>query len=216
MNKKLALFHIFLFTNVSLGIIIFVFWTSNLEWNNKIANIFFPFIVFIFSIFTIKYSKKHFEKKQKHKMTYSSILSFIVSGFYFLYYAFCLTFGFLFFLFSISEEQDKVLIQRISSPNEIRYCETFFYPVGAYSGGTGRIKTYCINKFFPLVRKEVYTESKSYFPYGDVTLPYNFVIWEDDKTILVYDSLKIDVSKTQFYIKNVIFNLIFPKSKKLS
>ena len=133
MNKKLALFHIFLFTNVSLGIIIFVFWTSNLEWNNKIANILFPFIVFIFSIFTIKYSKKHFEKKQKHKMTYSSILSFIVSGFYFLYYAFCLTFGFLFFLFSISEEQVKVLIQRISSPNEIRYCETYFYPIGALS-----------------------------------------------------------------------------------
>lgn len=204
-NKK---FYIILSGNIFLGLLIFLFLTTNLEWNNKIANILFPFIVFAFSFFTIKYAKSHFEKPQKHKIIWSSILSFLVSGLYFLYYILCITVGFLFFLFSMSEEHNKVLIQRASSPNNVRYCETYFYPVGAYSGGTGRIRIYCINKFFPLVRKEVYYEPTAHFAYEEEELPFNFVSWKDNKKILIYQTKEISVCEVVFYVKKLFLMIL--------
>lgn len=218
MLKLLRNYFTFIFFNLFFGFIILLFLITNLEWNSKIANVIFPFIVFSFSIFSIKYAKKHFEKHQKRKILFSSFISFFVSGIYFVYYIICLTIGFLFFLFSISEEQDKILIQRTFSPDKVYLCETYFYPVGAYASGNGKIRTYSINKFFPIVRKEVYYEYGTHLCFDENDrLSIDFVLWKDNNLILINkynEIIEINISQIDFYITN-FFRYVFSKKSNI-
>ena len=212
MNKKIInrkhskIFVLFLFSNLFLGILLSFFLITNVEWNSILANIIFPIFVFIVAIKSCSYAKREFEKNEKQKITIACIPSFFISILYFMYYLFFLTIGLLSLMFSISEEQHKIKIQSVHSPNKNYYCEVFFSPVGAYAAGTGKLNIYCINTYFPLVRKHVYIEDPSYFPIYEVNLPYEFIQWKNNKTICIEKQSEIDVSKIEVYLYIIIKN----------
>lgn len=64
-------------------------------------------------------------------------------------------------------------------------------------------KRYCINTYFPLVRKHVYIEAPSYFPIDDVNLPYEFIQWKNNKIICIENQSEIDISKIEVYLYNL-------------
>lgn len=213
MNKKIInskkhykIFVLFLLFNLFLGVLLMFFLITNVEWNSILANIIFPIFVFIVAIKSCSYAKREFEKNEKQKITIACIPSFFISILYFMYYLFFLTIGLLSLMFSISEEQHKIKIQSVHSPNKNYYCEVFFSPVGAYAAGTGKLNIYCINTYFPLVRKHVYIEAPSYFPIYEVNLPYEFIQWKNNKIICIEKQSEIDVSKIEVYLYIIIKN----------
>ena len=212
-KKHSKIFIFFILFNLFLGVLLSFFLITNVEWNSIFANIIFPIIAFIIAKKSCSYSKRKFEKNERRKISLACIPSFFISILYFIYYLFFLTIGLLSLMFSISEEQNKIKIQSVHSPNKNYYCEVFFSPVGAYASGTGKLNVYCINTYFPLVRKHIYVENPSYFPIDDVNLPYEFIQWKNNKIICIAKEAEIDVSKIEVYLY-IIIKKYFLKSQQ--
>ena len=188
--------------NLLLGIFLAFLLLTDIELNSTLANFLFPVFVLIFACV----SYKKIMEKQKGKILF--YLPSFICGF-----GFCvviilfLLLNLLGSFFWFSEETHKSRIQKTYSPNKIEYCEVYHYPVGAYSGGTGRDRIFLVNKFFPVLRKEVFYESKSYVWIEDENdIPYDYFSWKDSETIVVGDE-EIDVYEIEFYPAEIIKNI---------
>lgn len=186
--------------NFFLGILLTYFFLTNVEWNSTVANIIFPIVVFIVARISCSYSKRKYEKNKRRLISIACIPSYFSSILYFVYYLFFLTVGFMPLMFLISEEQNKVKIQTVYSPDKSYYCDVYFTPTGAYASGSGKLFIYCVNTNFPLVRKHLYTEAPSYFPIGGREHSIRVMQWKNDRVISIGPQLEIDVSKTKVYI----------------
>ena len=58
-------------------------------------------------------------------------------------------------LFRIDEIKSEVRIQQISSPDNKQIADVYFRPVGAYSGGNGRIYVKVSNKLLPFLERDI-------------------------------------------------------------
>ena len=183
------------YCNLLLGIILLFLILTNVELNSTIANFIFPLFVLLFGFL----SYKKITTKQKGKLLFY-LPSFIGGfGFYIVIILFFLI-NFLGSLFWINEEINKERIQRCYSPNKIEYCDAYHYPVGAYSGGSGHVCVFLVNKFFPIVRKEVFYEPTAHvWIEGKEDIPYEYFVWEDKDSIKIYKSNIVNVRGIIFY-----------------
>ena len=183
------------YCNLLLGIILLFLILTNVELNSTIANFIFPLFVLLFGFL----SYKKITTKQKGKLLFY-LPSFIGGfGFYIVIILFFLI-NFLGSLFWLNEEINKEKIQRCYSPNKIEYCDAYHYPVGAYSGGSGHVCVFLVNKFFPIVRKEVFYEPKAHvWIEGKEDIPYEYFVWEDNDSIKIYKSNIVNVRGIIFY-----------------
>ncbi len=183
------------YCNLLLGIILLFLILTNIELNSTIANFIFPIFVLFLGLFSYKKNTV----KQKEKLLF--YLPSFVGGFGFyiviIFFFFISIFGSLFW---ISEETNKIRIQRCYSPNKIEYCDVYHYPVGAYSGGSGRVSVFLVNKFFPVVRKEVFYEPKAHVWIEDKEdIPYEYFVWENNDNIKIHNSNIINIRGITFY-----------------
>ena len=173
---------------------------TDIELNSTVANFIFPMLVVIFGFF----SYKKITNRQKGKILFY-LPSFVAGVGFYIVIAFMLLFAFLGCLFWFREETGKVRIQRCYSPNKIEYCDVYHYPVGAYSGGSGRVRVFLVNKFFPVIRKEVFYEPKSHIWLEDKDdIPYEYFVWEDNDNIKIYNSKIVNVRGVIFYPASMI------------
>ena len=143
--------------NLASGIILLFLLLTDIEFNSTAANFIFPLLVLISGFFS--YLK--ITKNQKGKILF--YLPSFAAGFgFYIVVAFLIIFNFSGCFFRLREETGKVRIQRCYSPDKIEYCDAYHYPVGAYSGGTGRVRIFLVNKYFPIVRKEVFYEPNAH------------------------------------------------------
>ena len=200
MNKSIIINCI----NLFLGIFLFFLFLTNVELNSTIANLLFPMCVLVFG----KISYKKSANRQKGKIFFY-LPSFIGAiGFYAVKLIICLVF-FTSTIFWISEETNKTRIQHSYSPNNMEYCDVYHYPVGAYSGGTGRLRVFLVNRFFPIIRKEIYYESKSYTVVTDnpeseyYENEFHIIEWKDKDSIRIFPKGKEiikNVRKISFFL----------------
>jgi hypothetical protein len=79
---------------------------------------------------------------------------------------------------------NEVRIQKIESPNQINIAEVYFRPVGAYTGGSGKIYIRVTNKYVPFFERDVYS-GKTYTANEDTT---NYISWIDNNTLYVAEN----------------------------
>ena len=204
--KKLEKNIIINFINLFLGLFLFFLFFTNFELNSTIANLLFPMCVFVLG----KTSYRKLTKPQKRKILFYLPSYILAIGFYVVKILIGLVF-FMGTIFWISEETNKTRIQRCYSPNKTEYCDVYHYPVGAYSGGTGRLRVFLVNKFFPILRKEVYYEGKSHvFVVEDpeseyYTSEFDIIEWKDKDNITIFSVENIvNVRKLSFFPYEII------------
>ncbi len=78
----------------------------------------------------------------------------------------------------------KLEIQKIASPNNIDFAEVYFRPVGAYTGGSGKIYIRVVNKFLPLIERDIY--SGTTYTADEETSDY--LKWIDDNTLFISET----------------------------
>lgn len=88
------------------------------------------------------------------------------------------------FLFDASEIAGEVRIQQIASPNNINFAEVYFRPVGAYTGGNGRIYIRVVNKYIPVIERDIYA-GKTHTADEKTT---NYVQWLDKNTLYIAET----------------------------
>lgn len=89
-------------------------------------------------------------------------------------------------LFSTDEIAQEVQIQQIASPNNVDFAEIYFRPVGAYTGGSGRIFVRVVNKYIPMIEQEVYA-GKTRIAHEDTM---DYANWLDENTLYIREGDK--------------------------
>lgn len=172
--------------NLIFGISLLFLLLTDIELNSTIANFAFPMCILGFGFF----SYKKFTDKQKGKIFFylpSFIGGFGFYGILLLMLLLLFPLSFLGGIFWLTEECAKERIQRIYSPNKIEYCDVYHYPVGAYSGGTGRVRVFLVNKACPIIRREVFYEGTAYICIEDEhDIPYEYCVWKDADNIIIF------------------------------
>ena len=87
-------------------------------------------------------------------------------------------------LFAIDEQANVSVIQHEASPDGRKVAEVHFFPVGAYSGGNGRIRVYLKYEGIPLIRREIYARRVSHA--NEETNDY--LEWVDDGRIYITEA----------------------------
>ncbi len=185
--------------NLILGSILLFLISTDIELNSTVANLIFPMIVLIVGI--ISYRKITDPKRGK---IFFYLPSFIGGVGFYIIVSFVFLINFIGCFYMISEEINKVKIQRCYSPNQMEYCDVYHYPVGAYSGGTGRVRVFLLNKYFPIIRQEIFYERTAHILIEDEKndIPYNYCVWKDTNNIEIYPqghSTLINVRRITFY-----------------
>lgn len=167
--------------NVVLGGSFWLGFLSDLSLRGTLSDILFPPFIMIFAIITL--GALPIEKRKFGGLAYIPSCGggclYLFMGFIMLIPPFTLA-----FLFGASEIADEVRIQQIAAPNNIDFAEVYFRPVGAYTGGSGRIHVRVVNKYIPFVERDIYT-GKTYTADEKTT---NYVQWLDDNTLYVSET----------------------------
>lgn len=201
------------YTNLVLGVFLLFLLLTNVELNSTVANFLFPLVVLVFG----KISYRKITEPQKRKILFY-LPSFVGSICFYAVTILICVFCFVGSVFWVSEEMNKTRIQHCYSPNKIEYCDVYHYPVGAYAGGSGRLRIFLVNKYFPIIRKEVYYESKSYLEITKdteseyYTSEYDIVEWEDNNNIKV--GSVINIREISFYPYEIVKYLITKRKEK--
>lgn len=167
--------------NLLLGIALWLSFFINVSLRGTISDILFPPIVAFFALLTLGALPS--EKRKIGIFAYFPSFGggclYLLMGLIMIIPPFTLA-----FLFGASEIADEVRIQQIASPNNIDFAEIYFRPVGAYTGGSGRIYIRIVNKYVPFIERDVYA-GKTYMADEKTT---NYVQWLDDNTLYVSET----------------------------
>ena len=105
------------------------------------------------------------------------------------------------FLFALSEMGGETRIQRAISPDGSRIAEVYFRPVGAYSGGNGRIQVRVRHRWFPLVERDVYYLGRSYAD-EDTN---DYLYWVDSGTLYISEKeQQVELGRIAFAIPSFL------------
>lgn len=190
--------------NLALGLILLFLLLTDLELNSTIANYLFPIFVLIAGIVSYVIIKKGYEKKERKKLFLFYLPSFIGVIFFCLsVICFLLFHSFLATMFMIDEEMNKVRIQRSYSPNKTEYCDVYHYPVGAYARGSGRVRVFLVNKYFPFIKKKVLYVKTVDISLDENKKTYEYLEWKDPDTIVIepnkYEDSSVNIRGICFY-----------------
>lgn len=185
--------------NLALGIFLWFLDSTDYSLRGTISDIVFPPFVFIVAIITLM-AVPDIQKKRISKLV--CLPSLIGAGVHVLFGIMMIIPPFtLALLFSIDEIKNEVQIQQISSPNNAQVADVYFRPVGAYSGGSGRIYVKVTNKLLPFLEREILYLRVSH---ADENTE-NYLEWIDDSTLYISEiNEKIPVGTVKFEIPYAI------------
>ena len=87
-------------------------------------------------------------------------------------------------LFTLDEISNEKLIQAVPSPNGRQVAEVYFRPVGAYSGGNGRVIVRISYRVVPLLERDLFFVGRSQA--NEDT--HDYVAWRNDSTLFVTET----------------------------
>ncbi len=167
-----------LVANLLLGVSLWFGFFTNLSLRGTLSDILFPAFTTIFAVTTL--GALPTEKRKFGGLAYIPSCGggclYLFMGFIMLIPPFTLA-----FLFGASEIANEVRVQQIASPNHTDFAEVYFRPVGAYTGGSGRIYIRVVNKYMPFVERDIYA-GKTHTSDGKTT---NYVKWLDENTLYI-------------------------------
>ena len=177
--------------NLLLGIAFWFGFLSDLSLRGTLSDILFPPFILTFAIITL--GTLPTEKRKLGRLAYIPSCSggclSLLMGLIMLIPPFTLA-----FLFGVSEIKGEVRIQQIASPNNIDFAEVYFRPVGAYTGGSGRIYVRVVNRYMPFIERDIYA-GKTHTADEKTT---NYVRWLDNNTLYVSETdKKISIGSVQ-------------------
>jgi hypothetical protein len=177
-----------IYINIILGVVLWFGYCTDYSLPGTIPDIISPIIVAVVGLisFMIFISDKGFSVIG----ITSSLISLIGGGLFVL-----LIIVSLIFPFWLWEVAGEVQVQEVESPNGLSVATVYFRPVGAYTGGNGRIFIRVKYRWFPLVERDVYAAKTFEEPNN-----YDFIEWLDNTTILAKEKneiVKIGVIKFQ-------------------
>jgi hypothetical protein len=109
-------------------------------------------------------------------------------------------------MFWTDEQQNATLIQRAPSPDRGQVAEVYFFPVGAYSAGSGRIEVYLKYTGLPWIRREIYNLPVSYANKDT----HDYLKWTDSDTLYIREKdREIRPGPVQWRIPFLIGLLLF-------
>lgn len=181
--------------NLVLGAFLWFLDSTDFSLRGSIPDIVFPPFVFIVAITTMMIVP---DTQWKRVSKLFCLPSLIGAGVHVLFGIIMIIPPFtLAFLFGIDEIMSEVRIQQISSPNNKQVAEVYFRPVGAYSGGNGRIYVQVTDKFLPFLEREILYLRVSH---ADENTE-NYLKWTDNNTLYISEiNEKIPVGTAKFEI----------------
>ena len=197
MKKQSA--KLLLLLNPFLALVLWFLLLTDVEWNGWPMNILFPPLVFAVALRSHPLLRNGAGKRRRLGAFLACFPSLLGGTLYIAFGVFCCTIGLMAMLFSLSEERNKTLWQSELSPGGTVRAEAYFYPVGAYSNGLGRERIFLVNKYFPIVRREVFYDYAVYSSPKDTDRIFR---WKDDDTLLLLggvDDGELDVGHIAVY-----------------
>ena len=190
------------FTNLLLGLFLWFLLSSDFCWNNVWMDVLFAPVVGILGWRSYSKFKEGLSQKQKriHRLYF---LPSILGGIPYLIVLFVAIFSPLLLAtaFWVSEEMDKTKIQEVASPDGNKIVEVYFLPVGAYSGGNGRIEVFLKYKWIPFVKRDIFYLRVSRADENS----RNYVSWVDDTKLHISETgTDIEISWIRWKIPTII------------
>lgn len=175
----LSYWKVILVVNLLLGVFLWFIDSTDYSLKGTISDFVFPPLVFIIALLTLL-AVTDIRKKRSSKLI--CLPSLIGGGIHILVGILMVLPPFtLALLFGIDEINNEVRIQQVSSPDNSQTAEVYFRPVGAYSGGSGRIYVKVSNKLLPFIERDLLYLRVSH---ADENTK-NYLKWIDNDTLYV-------------------------------
>ncbi len=193
---------ILLISNIALGRILWFGLCSDYSWNNAWVNVIFPPIVGLIGLVSFFKNRRNLTQKRKRLQTLSYLPSILGGIPYLVLVVVAIIPPFLLATFFWFDEQaSATLIQKAESPNETRIAEVYFLPVGAYSGGNGRIEVHLKHKWLPFVKRDVYFARVSHADENT----HDYLSWVDDETLYIPETKReVKISPIEWRVPSMI------------
>jgi hypothetical protein len=199
--------YLLLGVNLLLGLVLWLGITSDLEWTSDVVNYLFPPAVALLALISwrrLRRSRPNSSGKRAQLWQDLCFAPSFAGGVpYLILMLVALVPPILFAtllggMFSLSEHLNAVVIQEAQSPDGNKTAVVTFYPVGAYSGGSGRITVELHYRYVPFVQRSVYYLPASYEAYGD---PQEYVTWLDGDTLqLLEENEPLAVGRVDWHL----------------
>lgn len=193
--------------NLVLGVLLWIALCSDLELASTLANVLLPPIIGLIGVVSLRALWRHFRTRSSRRERLIPLLSCvpaIIGGIPYVLLALVAIIPPIVFavilggMFALSENVNRSIIQEAQSPDGWKTAEVWFYPVGAYSGGNGRIEVDLRYHYMPFVRREVYYLSDSYRADNS---PQEYVSWLDDDTLrLLEEARPLAVGRVKWHL----------------
>jgi hypothetical protein len=166
--------------NFALGFLLWFGFFTDYSWAGTIPDILFPPIVAVVGFISLL-AARNARSKSKRLASRLSCLPSLIGGGLYVVLAIILIFPpfTLGLLFAIDELANERLIQQDVSPDGSKVAEVYFRPVGAYSGGNGRIYVRVKYRLLPFVERDVYYLRISHADENTT----NYLSWQGNDTI---------------------------------
>jgi hypothetical protein len=193
---------LWLILNLSAGGLLWFGLFTDFSWDNVWANVWFPPATAFIASITLLSGRRRLSGRQRRLQSLSCLPSIIAGSPYAILIVLAVVPPFLLAtLFWCGEQSGATIIQRLDSPDGLRTAEVRFRPVGAYSGGSGRIEIYLRYKWLPFVKRDLAYIRVSHADENT----RDYVQWLDDETIFVPEcDARLQVRQIRWDIPAVI------------
>jgi hypothetical protein len=191
-TPQMRLRNLLLAINLLLGLSLWLSFCTDYGWANVWANLLFPPLVGIFGLVCLLARRTNTPSSPRRWRLICCLPSVLGGLPYLVLLIFALLPPFLLAtLFWLDEQSNATRIQQVSSPDGTKIAEVYFLPVGAYSGGNGRIEIHLKYRWIPFLKRDIY-----YLPTSDAdTDTHDYIVWRDNSTITVsetHDQIQIE------------------------
>ncbi|MCL6560210.1 MAG: hypothetical protein K6U74_15735 [Firmicutes bacterium] len=200
---------IILAINLALGLFLWFGYCTDYSWAGIIPDYCYPVLVASVALVSWLLRDRHVDERSRHRYKLFLMPS-LVGGGAALFSALIavlppFTLG---FVFALEEVKAEKLIQTVPSPNGAKIADVYFRPVGAYTGGNGRIFVRVRYRRLPFIERDLYYFGRSYA--NEDT--HDYLCWKNNSRILIIGEpnskpQEIKVGIVQFATS---MNIVFP------
>jgi predicted membrane protein len=193
---------ILLLLNTALGIILWFGLCSDYSWDNVWGNFIFSPVVGLVGLVSVFIGRKSLTHQKKRVQSLLCLLSIIGGIPYLTLMILAIVPPFLLAtMFWFDEQSSATRIQRVESPSGSQIAEVYFLPVGAYSGGNGRIEVHLKYKWLPFVKRDIFYLRVTHEDENTT----NYLSWLDDKTLYIPEKdFKLNVNWIEWEMPSII------------
>lgn len=191
--------------NLLLGLLLWIGLCSDLALSSRLANYLLPPLIGLLGVISLRHLRRGASSGLPRRAKVAQILSClpgIAGGIPSIILAIVALVPPILFvtilggMFSLSEQANATVIQQSESPDGRKMAEVIFYPVGAYSGGNGRIAVHLKYHNIPFIQRDVYSLSDSYEADGG---PQEYVMWTDENMLFMSEEgITLDVKQVKW------------------